>query len=116
MQAGITQATFVTVIEHIVPSLRRIERLVRPRAVWVAADWVAIPVGLICLVLTIVITLPIPLGHVVPGVAITVLALGMIERDGIALAVGLTFAMLGLALVTFASAGVFDALSHWWRG
>jgi hypothetical protein len=55
-----------------------------------------------CLVLAIIITLPVPLGHVVPGTAISVLALGLIERDGVAIALGMLTAVLGLLIVIFA--------------
>ena len=36
--------------------------------------------GLICFVLATIITLPIPLGHVSPGTAICLLALGLTQR------------------------------------
>jgi hypothetical protein len=65
------------------------------------------------LVLAIIITLPIPMGHIVPGAAISVLALGLLEQDGVAVALGLLVAILGLVLVTIASAGLADGLYHW---
>ncbi len=103
-------------IEHAIPLLRRLERFVRPRGKWLAGKWVSLPVGLICLVLALIITLPIPLGHVVPGTAISMLSLGLLERDGVALWVGLIISAGALLWVTFASAGAYGALSDWWRG
>jgi hypothetical protein len=47
-----------------------LERLVRPRAFWLVNDWAKVPIGLICLVLAMIITLPIPLGHIAPDSAI----------------------------------------------
>jgi hypothetical protein len=91
------------------PTLRRLERIVRPRAGWLAGTWTKVPVGIICLVLAIIITLPVPLGHVVPGTAISVLALGLIERDGVAIALGILTAAFGLAVVIIASAGILNA-------
>jgi hypothetical protein len=55
-------------------------------------------------------TLPIPLGHMVPGAAISFLALGLIERDGLAVGVGLITATLGLAIVALASTGLIVAV------
>ncbi len=69
--------------------------------------------GSYCLVLAIIITLPVPLGHVVPGTAISVLALGLIERDGVAIALGIVTAALGLAIVVIASAGLLNAARLW---
>ena len=65
------------------PTIRRLERLVRPRAPWLANGWARIPVGLISFILAAIITLPVPLGHVVPGKAICLLALGLMEGDGV---------------------------------
>jgi hypothetical protein len=107
------RADFLRLIEHLRPALRRLERVVRPRAAWFAGDWAKIPVGLTCLALAIIITLPIPMGHVVPGTAISVLALGLVEQDGVAVALRLLVAILGLVLVTIASAGLTDGLYHW---
>lgn len=105
---SVPRSTFLTIIDRTLPSLRRLERIVRPRARWLAGRWAKVPVGIICLVLAIIITLPIPLGHVVPGTAISILALGLIERDGVAIALGIFTAVLGLAIVIIASAGILN--------
>ena len=39
-------------------------------------------VGLICLLLAVVLVLPIPLGNMLPALAICLMALGILERDG----------------------------------
>jgi hypothetical protein len=106
-------STFLMIVDRILPTLRRLERVVRPRAGWLAGPWARLPVGVICLVLAIIITLPVPLGHVVPGTAISVLALGLIERDGIAIALGIVTAVFGLLVVILASAGILNAARLW---
>jgi hypothetical protein len=110
---GFTRFAFLTIVDRILPALRQLERIVRPRAGWLAGPWARVPVGIICLVLAIVITLPVPLGHLVPGTAISVLALGLIERDGIAVALGIFTAVVGLLVVIFASAGLLNAARLW---
>jgi hypothetical protein len=107
---SITRRELRTLIAKARPTLRTLERVVRPRLSWLAADWAMFPVGGICLVLSLVITLPIPLGHMVPGAAISFLALGLIERDGLAVGVGLITATLGLAIVALASTGLIVAV------
>jgi hypothetical protein len=64
---SVPRSTFLTIVDRILPTLRRLERIVRPRAGWLASRWATVPVGVICLVLAIIITLPVPLGHVVPA-------------------------------------------------
>jgi hypothetical protein len=94
----------------------RFERLVRPRASWLANDWAKIPIGLICLVLAMIITLPIPLGHVAPGTAICLLALGLMERDGVVIGIGFAAAVVALVIVSLASAGAINVVHHWFMG
>jgi hypothetical protein len=50
---------------------------------------------------------------VVPGTAISVLALGLIELDGIAIALGIITAVCGLGIVILASAGILTAARLW---
>jgi hypothetical protein len=112
-QRSFAHADFLVFVERALPALRRLERIIKPRIEWMAGDWAMIPVGAVSLVLSVIITLPIPLGHVVPGTAISLLALGMIERDGLAITLGLIIAILGLALVTLASASIAMTLRAW---
>jgi hypothetical protein len=72
-----------------------------------------VPVGTICLILAIIITLPVPFGQMVPGAAISVLALGMLERDGLVIGIGLLTASLAIAIVVLGSAGLVAAVLAW---
>jgi hypothetical protein len=110
---SVARADFVNFVERALPTLHFLERIVRPRINWMAGDWAMVPVGAICLLLAIIITLPIPLGHMVPGAAISVLALGLIERDGLAIALGLIIAFLGLVVVAVASTSLAGAIRTW---
>lgn len=82
----------------LLPWLRRIERVLQPR--WPAfAGLPRIPGALATIAMGFLILLPIPFGNFLPGLALCVLALGMIARDGAAVAAG-----LGLSLVASAAA------------
>jgi hypothetical protein len=63
-----------------------------------------------------IITLPIPLGHVAPGTAICLLALGLMERDGIVIGIRFVAAVLAVLIVTLTSAGAVTAVHHWFSG
>jgi hypothetical protein len=110
---SIASSDYVAMVARMQPAVRRLERLVRPRVSWLTNGWARLPIGLICLVLAAIITLPVPLGHVVPGTAICLLALGLMEGDGLVVGLGLAASALALALVTLASAGVADLMRHW---
>jgi len=110
---SIARADFVEFVKRAMPTLHFLERFVRPRMPWMAGHWAMIPVGATCLILALIIALPIPLGHVVPGAAISVLAIGVVERDGVAIAAGFVVALIGLTIVALASAGLVVTLRAW---
>ena len=85
LRRSIARADYMALVARMQPAVGRFERLVRPRAPWLASDWTKVPVVAICFVLAAIITLPIPLGHLAPGTAICLLALGLMERDGVVL-------------------------------
>ena len=116
LRQSMARKDFVALMVHVQPAVEHFERIVRPRALWLANDWAKIPIGLSCLVLAMIITLPIPLGHVAPGTAICLLALGFMERDGVVIGIGFVAAVLALVIVTLASAGAVNALHHWFIG
>ena len=60
--------------------------------------------------------LAVPLGHVALGTAICLLALGLMEHDGVVIGVELVAAVLALVDVTVASAGAVNAVHHWFIG
>jgi hypothetical protein len=116
LRQSVPRADYVALVARMQPAVERFERFVRPRALWLANDWAKIPIGLICLVLATIITLPIPLGHVAPGTAICLLALGLMERDGVVIGIGFVAAVLAVLIVTLASAGAVNAVHHWFSG
>jgi hypothetical protein len=54
---SVPRSTFLTIVNRILPTLRRLERIVRPRTGWLAGPWARVPIGIICFVLAIIITL-----------------------------------------------------------
>jgi hypothetical protein len=113
---SIARTDYAAIVDRMLPAMRRFEQVVSPRASWLANDWTRVPVGMICFVLATIITLPIPLGHIGPGTAICLLALGLMERDGVVVGLGLAAAVLALAIVAAASAGAATAIHHWFAG
>jgi hypothetical protein len=116
LRRPIWRTDYVALVARMQPALERFERLVRPRASLLASDWAKVPVGVTCFVLAAIITLPIALGHLAPGTAICLLALGLMEHDGIVIGVGFAAAVLAFVIVTLASTGAVNALHHWLIG
>ena len=56
-------------------------------------------VGVLCLVLALVLFLPIPFGNIPPAIAISVIALGLLARDGAWVLVGSAIGVVSIAIV-----------------
>ncbi|MEM7645081.1 MAG: exopolysaccharide biosynthesis protein [Pseudomonadota bacterium] len=86
------------------PAIRRAERLTRPRLGIVADRERAI--GALCLILSLVLFLPIPLLNVPPAALLLILSWGLVQRDGIFVLAG----MIGSAGMGIAAIFLGDAL------
>ena len=110
-----SQADFAQLVRRIAPWLQRGERMLRPRLSWLARPPLEYAIGAVCLVLALVLVLPIPLGNVLPAVAISLLALAIVERDGLWVLAGLGVALVSAGVVSgviFAAAKAALLLFH----
>jgi hypothetical protein len=67
-------------------------------------------IGAACLLLAVILFMPIPLGNMVPALAISAFAIGLVERDGIAVSVGWAVSAGALAILVAVSAALWAAL------
>jgi hypothetical protein len=102
---SIGRNTFNRIVERAAPWLERSERLMRPRIPLLSTGLFQRLVGGICLVLAIILMLPIPLGNMLPALAICILALGVLEHDGAWILIGTAAAAVAIGVVW----GVFYA-------
>jgi hypothetical protein len=97
---SMSRADFGALIGKIRPWLQRAERMLRPRGTAWALPPMEYLVGLVCLLLAIVVLQPIPLGNLLPALAISMLALGVLERDGYWIVAGLATAAASAVVVS----------------
>lgn len=103
---------FQDMMQRLLPWLARLERALRPRLLVLTSPLGERLLGGVCLVLSIVLFLPLPLGNVLPGLALTCLTIGMLERDGLIIVVGLVLAISGLVFIGFALYAVIKMLVY----
>jgi hypothetical protein len=92
-------SAFAALHQYAGPIIRRIERITRPGRLKAltgpALPYItAVPV----FALAVAIALPIPFGNVVPVIAICVIAIGLIERDGLMVLAGILLALLAMSV------------------
>lgn len=91
------------VISGAITLLEKLEYFVEPRWSFFTSPEAERCVGVILLFLSFIIALPIPFGNMLPAIAIVMICLGLIEKDGLVIAIsgmvaGITPALLLLIL------------------
>jgi hypothetical protein len=89
---------FAEVLNRLQPWLARVDGLLQPRLQALVRPACVRLIGALCVVLALILFLPIPLGNIPPAVAISMLALGILERDGLWVLGGIAIALASIAL------------------
>lgn len=96
---GIGRGTFVLLMEQAAPWLRRLERLARPRLTGITGRRAERWIGLYMLALAAVVAIPLPVTNTFPSIAIAVISLALIERDGALVLAGLIGGVAAVGVV-----------------
>jgi len=96
---SLPRASFAALFTRATPWLARAERLLRHRLAVMTTAPAQQAIGLVCLILSLVLILPIPLGNMLPSIAICLFALGVLERDGLWIIGGLLFSVFAVGFV-----------------
>ncbi|MGL4621057.1 exopolysaccharide biosynthesis protein [Chroococcidiopsis sp.] len=104
------QKNLAKVVEKGLNYLAKAEKIVRPRWGFITSRLAQRLLGLFILLMAIIIALPIPLGNMLPAIAIVVISLGMSEGDGLLVIVGVLAASVILAVMVSAIGFVANSL------
>ncbi|MCT7375251.1 exopolysaccharide biosynthesis protein [Chelativorans salis] len=99
LQKSLSAAQFRGMSERLIPKIKWVERLIRPRYWPFARDHADRFIGIIALILAIAVTLPIPLGNWFPAFSCALVGLALSERDGILLTVAVASGALSLIVI-----------------
>lgn len=100
LRLSFSRATYRTASLKILPRLRQVERLTRPRWPALTGEVADVVVGVICILLALMMALPVPFGDALPGLTLAIFGLAIIQRDGFAVIAGLIgTAICGVYLV-----------------
>ena len=92
------------------PWIERAEDFIRPRWLFLTMPPMPMLIGIVVVGLALVLFLPLPLVNIPPAIALIFLSLGILERDGVMVAIGLIAAAAALCLGVFAATLAVEAL------
>ncbi|MCL6654799.1 exopolysaccharide biosynthesis protein [Agrobacterium rubi] len=90
------------VVRHTAPHVSRVERLVRAdRLKFLTGPFAQMLIGLPIMVMAVAIALPIPLGNFLPVISLVILAIGLMERDGLITLLGVILSVIAAGVTGF---------------
>ena len=109
---AIARRLLETMLARAAPVAQRLERLCRPRWAWVTSRAGRAFIGMVVVVLAVILMLPIPfLGNLPPGVATAIVALGIVERDGVVILLGIGASVIAVAITSAMAWAAVEGLS-----
>lgn len=93
---GLTRA-----LNAAIPTLKRIEYLIKPRLESLTLFPVTILVGLQTLLMAVILILPIPFANWIPGMTVAMTALALLQRDGVLMLLTIPASIASVASVYF---------------
>jgi hypothetical protein len=90
---------FLRLVEKTAPFLEKMERVLKPRWLVLTGATGERLLGAFCLLLAVVLALPIPFGNLLPAIGVALIALGLIEKDGVLVSCGFAVGAVSLAVV-----------------
>lgn len=94
--------------ERVAVAARYAARFSRPRLRWLTGAAATIPYGVFVIVVSLVMTIPIPFINAIPNVGLCVLSFSMLNRDGLGAIVGVAISLLGLGIAAAAIFGAYE--------
>jgi hypothetical protein len=108
-------ATVGKILAFAIPWVERMERLIKPRFEFLMSPPAENLVGAAVLFLGFILFLPIPGGNFLPALACALMALGMLERDGLFIMAGLGIAVGAMVVVALVIGGLFHLVEQYWQ-
>ncbi len=96
---SLKRSEFKKIITTVAPWLHRAESVMKPRLSFVGQRPFVYLLGLMCLVLSTILFLPIPLGNMLPAFAVSIIALGLLARDGVWMMIGMVTGIVAIVVV-----------------
>ncbi|WP_439476898.1 exopolysaccharide biosynthesis protein [Brevundimonas sp.] len=88
LRRWIERETYRQGVEKVLPRLRKLERLSKPRLSIMTSELSEVLIGVATVLLAFILILPIWGGNLVPALIISAFGFGLLQRDGLAIVIG----------------------------
>lgn len=105
-------STLKSISDKIVPNLIYVEKYVKPRFSFAKSVYCEQFIGLVSLIASISIAVPLPLTNAVPALGISVMAIGLLNRDGLVIIAGIGVTIIGLIMATVMILGSWIGIKY----
>ncbi len=95
-----------------VPIIRTVERLSRPRGIWLEERLALRLVGVVVLLMGVILLGPFPLLNTLPAVSVMLLGMSLINRDAAFMVAGFLFAGISIGLIGVSAGLIFRLFDH----
>lgn len=99
LERAVPRYRLIQVSRRVVPWLQKLELFIRPRMLPIMSPVGTNIIGIVCAIMAAIALTPLPFTGWLPGFAMIVTALGMLERDGLVVLCGVGLG--GIAIVVF---------------
>jgi len=107
LRRAVPRKAFAAAVKAIMPSLKKAEKGVRPRWQWASTKMAKRFLGMLIILLCGTMALPIPMTNMPLAIAIFLIGLGLVERDGKMIMAGVVLGIASIALIGGAFLGLF---------
>ena len=109
-RVGLSRERFRRIVERATPWLERFEAIARPRFLGGPTERSGRLLGAFLLLLGATVMVPLPMTNAFPSLGVVVIAIGLLERDGIIVCHGIVVGVLALAAMLAFWAGAIAGL------
>ena len=88
LKASLNRSAYRKATSRLIRPIRFVENLTRPRLTMFTGPISEVVMGIICVILASIMALPVPFGDMLPGLALIFFALGIMQKDGAAVLLG----------------------------
>lgn len=94
------------------PMIRTVERLSRPRGLWVSERVVLRAAGLMVLLMGVVLLSPLPFLNTLPALSVMLIGVGLLNRDALFVLAGMAVGLFSLGLIGVSVHAIFGLIER----